>query len=106
MSGSKQSTTDPQWKPNARHSKPEVGTKRMRRSGVEITWDQIPQEKIGLLVHAVTNAGAAILFARTSDRGALCLKCFDDDNYVKEYPTTTEEFDSLYDWLVRMFESD
>lgn len=78
-------------------------TARPRRT---IDWDEIPQDRIGLLVHAVTHAGAAIMLGRTSDGGALSVTVLDGENRIREWPNSVEEFDSLFSWLVGMFGSD
>lgn len=78
-------------------------TNRPRRT---INWDEVPQDRIGLLVHAICSQGAAVMFGRTSDGGALSITVLDGDNRIREWPNSIEEFDSLYNWLVGMFSGD
>lgn len=106
MPNGHEDTAAPKVKPNygGRTSDARRGyTTRPRRS---INWDEIPQDKIGLLVHAVTHAGAAIMLGRTSDGGALSVTVLDGESRIREWPNSVEEFDSLYNWLVGMFNSD
>src|SRR5689334_15004130 len=80
------------------------GYSQRPRSSVD--WDQIDQSRIGLLVHAVTKPGAAIMFGRTSDGGALSVTVLDGDNRIREWPRSAEDFEALFAWLVGMFSGD
>ena len=71
-----------------------------------VRWDDIDTNEIGRLVCTVTRVGAAVIFGRTSDGGALSLTVLDGENRVREYFRTAEEFDALHVYLARMFGDD
>lgn len=96
----------PRIKPNDGPSSTTTSRGYTSRPRGSVYWDEIPQEQIGLLVHAITKSGAAIMFGRTSDGGALSLTVLDGDNRIREWPRSAEDFESLYHWLVGMFSSE
>lgn len=68
-----------------------------------IAWDEIPQDNIGTLVHTVCSQGAAIMFGRTSDGGALSITILDGEERIREWPHTAEEFEAFAGWCQANF---
>lgn len=66
------------------------GTATKRRTSQSIGWDECDAVAIAALVAAVTNAGDAVLFSRTSDGGALSLTIMTDGDKHREYFTDPE----------------
>lgn len=106
MPNGNQPTKEPRITPNPRGRANAGGghTAPIPRSVVR--WDDLDTNEIGRLVCTVTRVGAAVIFGRTSDGGALSLTVLDGDNRVREYFRTAEEFDALHVYLARMFADD
>lgn len=66
-------------------------------------WGEIPNQVIRDAVCAVTNAGGAIMFGRTSDKGAFSITVLDGDERVREWPHTAEECEQSLRWICGMF---
>lgn len=64
-----------------------------------ISWDDIAPQLIAELVRLCTKHGAAVMFGRTSDGGALSLCILDNQNKVKEYPRDSTDVNNIYTWL-------
>lgn len=69
-------------------------------------WSEVPNQAIRDVVVAITNAGAAIMFGRTSDKGAFSITVLDGDERIREWPHTAEECESTIRWLLDMFATD
>lgn len=69
---------------------------RMVRS---VSWDHIDPSTIADMVCVVTAAGAAIMFGRTSDNGALSLCILDNESKIKEYPRDETDVHNFALWL-------
>lgn len=65
------------------------------RDGTGISWDAVDAEQLAATVHAVTDDGAAILFGRTSDGGALVIQILSAGGKHKLYPSTPSELDQM-----------
>lgn len=93
----------PRFKQNPRSANTDGSRGYINRKRSSIAWDDIPQDRIGLLVHAITNASAAVMFGRTSDRGALSITVLDGDERLREWPHSVEDFEEVYNWLVSRY---
>jgi hypothetical protein len=69
-------------------------------------WSEVQNQAIRDVVVAVTHAGAAIMFGRTSDKGAFSITVLDGDERIREWPHTVEECESTIRWLLDMFATD
>jgi hypothetical protein len=56
-----------------------------------VYWSDADATALRLAVDSITRAGAAVMFGRTSDGGALSICILDGDSKIKEYPHTAEE---------------
>lgn len=54
---------------------------------------------IGPLIDAIINAGDALLFARTSDGGAIVIQLLDNDTKPKAYIVDREQLLDCFQWL-------
>lgn len=61
------------------------------RPVLDIYWSAIEATSLRGAIDGVTRQGAAIMFGRTSDGGALSVCILDGDTKIKEYPHTAEE---------------
>lgn len=61
------------------------------RPVLEIHWSDVSADSLRLAIDGITRQGAAVMFGRTSDGGALSLCILDGDTKIKEYPHTPEE---------------
>jgi hypothetical protein len=82
-------------KPNVGGLQSDVRRGYVGRNRASISWHDIPAERIGTFVHAVTQSGAAVMLGRTSDNGALSVTILDGDERIREWPHTVDEFDAL-----------
>lgn len=64
-----------------------------------ISWADIPSQLTAELVRLCTKHGAAVMFGRTSDGGALSLCILDNQNKVKEYPRDQTDVNNIFTWL-------
>src|SRR3954464_10204355 len=87
-------------KPNVGGIQSDARRGYINRSRASIAWSDIHADRIGTLVFAVTGGGAAVMFGRTSDNGALSITILDGDERIREWPHTIEEFDALVEWAV------
>ena len=71
-----------------------------------VSWSDIPSDVVSDLVALCTKHGAAIMFGRTSDGGALSLCVLDNTNKVKEYPRDETDVHNFYTWLLDEYFSD
>lgn len=60
-------------------------------AGNTIGWDEVDAVTVARLVAAITNAGDAVMFGRTSDGGALVLNIMSGSDRVKEYYSDPEQ---------------
>jgi len=65
------------------------------RPVLTVYWSSIEATSIRGALDAVTRAGGAIMFGRTSDGGALSICILDRDQKIKEYPHTSEEAEEV-----------
>jgi hypothetical protein len=56
-------------------------------------------EELGPIIDAVLESGDALMFARTSDGGAVCMTLLRDKNRDKGYAASQEELQYQIDWL-------
>ncbi len=62
-------------------------------------WADISVDVLADLVNVCTNAGAAIMFGRTSDGGALSVCILDGDSKIKDYFREPEDVEQFLSWL-------
>lgn len=65
------------------------------RPVIEIHWSDIDATTLRLAVDSATRAGAAIMFGRTTDGGALSVCILDGPDKIKEYPHSASEAEAL-----------
>jgi hypothetical protein len=56
-------------------------------------------DELGPLVDAIVNQGDAVMFAKTSDGGALCITLLRDKARDKGYSANQDELQAQVDWL-------
>lgn len=64
-----------------------------------VSYADIDDSTIADVVRLVAGYGAAIMFGVTSDQGAFSLCVLDNENKIKEYPHTVEDFENVCHWL-------
>ena len=65
-----------------------------------ITWAEVDGPTIKSAIHAITRDGAAVVFGRTSDGGALSLTLLDGAERIKKWPNSAADAETiLLDWL-------
>jgi len=69
------------------------------RNVVDRNWNDVPSDVVTELVSVCTSAGAAIMFGRTSDGGALSLCILDGDSKIKDYFREPEDLETFLAWL-------
>lgn len=67
------------------------GTRQARAAVLGVSWDEIDPLTIMRFVHAVTEAGDACTFGRTSDKGALSVTILTGQDRLKEYYKDADE---------------
>lgn len=68
-----------------------------------LTWNDCPEEELRDMVANVTEDGAAILLAKTSDGGALVVRCIVDKESVPFYAPDMAALNLLLREVVEMF---
>lgn len=66
-------------------------------------WGEVPNQVLRDAIVSVTNAGAAIMFGRTSDKGAFSITILDGDERIREWPHTVDECEQSLRWICGMF---
>lgn len=56
-------------------------------------------DELGATIDALIGAGDAVMFARTSDGGAIVVTLLRDKQRDKQYPVHQEELVQVFDWL-------
>lgn len=56
-------------------------------------------EELGPLLDAITSQGDALMFARTSDGGAICITLLREKARDKAYASNQDELQAQVDWL-------
>jgi len=64
-----------------------------------VSYDDLSDSTIADMVRLVAKYGAAIMFGITSDQGAYSICVLDNDNKVKEYPHSADDFEAVHSWL-------
>lgn len=67
-----------------------------------ISYDIVLPELLHATVVAVVEAGGAIMFARTSDGGALAVTLYYDDERIRAWPHTQEETETVLQEAIRL----
>ena len=93
----------PRRQPNPRRSNGNGGRRISPREIHTADWAEITNQVIRDAVCAVTAAGGAIMFGRTSDKGAYSITVLDGDERIREWPHTVEECESALRWICEMF---
>lgn len=62
-----------------------AGASGSNKAGTPIGWDEVDAVTVAGFVSAVTNAGDAVIFGRTSDGGALSVTILSGDDKHREY---------------------
>lgn len=70
-----------------------VGASKPRAD--KATWEDADPDAVWKTIIAATNAGDALMFAKTRDGGACVLTVMSGDERVKEYATGEEELAAL-----------
>ncbi len=69
------------------------------RNVADRRWTDVPADVLTELTILCTDAGAAIMYGRTSDGGALSVCILDGDSKIKDYFREPEEVESFLSWL-------
>jgi len=99
-------TNPPVPETNRRPPAPTERTVTKRYSTHSASYDECDNQVLRDAVVSVTNAGAAILFGRTSDGGAFSIQVYDGQERIREWPHSTEELESVLKWLRDMYSTD
>lgn len=75
---------------------------QIKKAEKRIDWTEIDPGLMADLVIAVTNAGAAVMFGRTRDGGALVVAVFDGDDRARYYCNSVVEFEILTEQLTEL----
>lgn len=72
-----------------------------KAKGQGVSWADASQQDLMAVIVAVTADGAAVLFSRTSDGGALVVRVLVDKESIPYYPSSASEIhDALKDILL------
>ena len=71
----------------------------------EVGWDNASAGALQRTIKIVTNAGGALLFARTSDGGALSLTLFYGNDKKKVYVSPADDTDEILNFWAGFFET-
>jgi hypothetical protein len=77
--------------------------KRWRASRATISWSSGPTESMRDAIARITDNGAAVLFSRTTDGGALVLQVLAGTDKSKEYITEPGDIIPCLSWLVETY---
>lgn len=77
--------------------------KRWRSDRATISWSAGPTESMRDFIARITDNGAAVLFSRTTDGGALVLQVLAGQERSKEYITEPGDIVACMSWLVETY---
>lgn len=77
--------------------------KKWRGNRATISWSSGPTETMRDFVGRITDNGAAVLFSRTTDGGALVLQVLAGNEKSKEYITEPGDIVSCMAWLLEVY---
>jgi hypothetical protein len=77
--------------------------KRWRTDRKSVSWSSGPPESMRDAIARITDNGAAILFSRTTDGGALVLQVLDGQERSKEYITEPGDIVPCLSWLLETY---
>jgi hypothetical protein len=100
------SGNQPTIRRNVRPAMPDGKRDLSGRPKGTVEWAEINNQLLRDCLCAVTSAGAAIMFGRTSDGGALSITVLDGEQRVKEYPHSVDDAEATLSWLVSMYTVD
>jgi len=72
----------------AKDTSGESGAKRSKRQRQQLSWASAPVQTMRSFIGIATDNGAAVLFGRTMDGGALMVQVLNGNDRYKEYITT------------------
>jgi len=99
-------TNEPQVEPNRRGAARVERTESRRYHSDTASYAGCDNQLLRDALVAITDSGAAVLFGRTSDGGALTIQVYDGQERIREYPHTAEEAEGVLSWLRDMFSAD
>lgn len=77
--------------------------KKWKSASRSISWSSGPSDSMRACIASLTDAGNAVLFARTPDGGALVFKVYAGNVQTKEYVTEVGDIVSLLAWAVEQY---
>lgn len=77
--------------------------KRWRSDRATISWSSGPTETMRDFITRITDNGAAVLFSRTQDGGALVVQVLAGNDRSKEYITEPGDIISCLSWLLETY---
>lgn len=80
-----------------------TGASKWKSKHKTISWSGGPPESLRDAIGAITDNGAAVLFSRTPDGGALVFKVFAGTDTTKEYVTELGDIIALLSWAVETY---
>ena len=77
----------------------------LRESGTtnEFGWGSVDPRLVARLVGAVTQAGGAVMFAVTSDGGALAITFYDNGDRERVYLPKTADMEGEFEYLIGLW---
>lgn len=93
----------PGSKPSSAVEKYKQLQRQVNVSKGSLTWSDCPEEELRDMIASVTEDGAAILLAKTSDGGALVVRCIVDKESVPFYAPDTASLNLLMQEVAEMF---
>jgi len=79
------------------------GPAKWRSKRTTLSWTGGPPESMRDAIGRITDSGAAILFARTSDGGALVIQVLAGNERSKEYITEAGDIVACLAWLTEAY---
>lgn len=76
------------------------GAGKWRANRASISWSGGPADSMRAAIGAITDNGAAVLFSRTTDGGALSIQVLAGSERSKEYITEVGDILPCLKWLV------
>jgi hypothetical protein len=97
-------------KPQRRPNNPATSGKRERKTGPRprstVSWSEVDNQLLRDAIVSICDNGAAVIFGKTTDGGALSITVLDGNDKIREWPHSIEDVENTLRWLVDMFSTD
>lgn len=86
-------------RPNPRATERGYSRAYTGRTRSSFNFSHIEAEDIGKFVQLATSAGLGVVLGVTSDGGATSVTILDGDERIREWPSSTQDWADLHQWL-------